>query len=236
MRKERKNDQLRDVKITTDYIKHPQGSCLIEMGQTKVICSASFDESVPPFLEGKDAGWVTAEYSMLPGATHTRSRRESATGRISGRTHEIQRLIGRALRSTIDMKKLGPNSMLIDCDVIQADGGTRTAAITGGWVALNLAVKSLIGKGKLTQDPICNQVAAISIGMYEGEPMLDLDYSEDYRTDMDMNLVMNLDGQFIEIQGTSEHTPAGRRDIDAMIDVGWEGIQELFKIQNAALK
>ena len=231
----RKNGELRKVKITANFLEHPEGSCLIEMGKTKVICTASFEDNVPPFLRGKGKGWITSEYSMLPRATNTRNRRESTTGKVSGRTQEIQRLIGRSLRSVVDMEKLGSNTFWIDCDVIQADGGTRTASITGSYVALSLAINKMIKCKKLFANPMTNQVAAISVGVVNGQILLDLDYSEDSEADLDMNLVMNKNKEFIEIQGTAEKKPATKKDIDEMISIGWKGINELFKVQNSII-
>ncbi len=237
MRKDKRNpDQLRNVKITSDYLDYPEGSCLIEMGKTKVICAVSYEEQVPPFLEGKGTGWITSEYSMLPRSTHTRSRRESSAGKVSGRTQEIQRLIGRCLRSVVSLNKMGPYTLYVDCDVIQADGGTRTASITGSYVALCLAVKNLINKGKIESSPIQGQLAAISVGIVKGETLLDLDYSEDSKADIDLNLIMNSEQRFIEIQGTSEKSPATKEQLDSMIEFGWQGIKKLFVIQNLSLK
>ena len=187
----RKNNEMREVKVTKNYIMHPEGSVLIEFGNTKVICNATIEEKVPPFLKGKGTGWVTAEYSMLPRSTNTRNQREASKGKVTGRTMEIQRLIGRALRSSVNLQKLGERSIIIDCDVIQADGGTRTASITGGYIALEIAVKKLIDSGKLTSSPIISKVAAISIGKVRGEILLDLDYVEDSKADVDMNIIMN---------------------------------------------
>ena len=195
----RKNNEMREVKVTKNYIMHPEGSVLIEFGNTKVICNATIEEKVPPFLKGKGTGWVTAEYSMLPRSTNTRNQREASKGKVTGRTMEIQRLIGRALRSSVNLQKLGERSIIIDCDVIQADGGTRTASITGGYIALEIAVKKLIDSGKLTSSPIISKVAAISIGKVRGEILLDLDYVEDSKADVDMNIIMNDKDEFIEI-------------------------------------
>lgn len=237
MRKDGRRDiDLRKIRITPNFLEHPEGSCLIEAGKTKVICTASYEDKVPPFLEGTGKGWITSEYSMLPRSTHTRTKRESSQGKVGGRTHEIQRLIGRSLRSVMDMTKLGPNTIWIDCDVIQADGGTRTASITGSYVALVLAIQKLLKDGVLVENPIVGQVAAVSVGLVAGNILLDLDYKEDSNADVDMNLVMNSDKKFIELQGTSEKQPASKEDIDQMIDAGWKGIKKLFAIQTKILK
>lgn len=202
----RKNNELRNIKVTSNYIMHPEGSVLIEFGNTRVICNATVEDKVPAFLKGKGSGWITAEYSMLPRATNTRNKRDSMTGKVSGRSMEIQRLIGRALRSCIDLEKLGEKTITIDCDVIQADGGTRTASITGGYLALELAIQKLLDDGKLTKNPLISKVAAISVGRVNGQIMLDLDYDEDCSAEVDMNIVMNNKNEFIEIQGTGEES------------------------------
>ena len=202
----RKNKELRNIKVTSNYIMHPEGSVLIEFGNTRVICNATVEDKVPAFLKGKGSGWITAEYSMLPRATNTRNKRDSMTGKVSGRSMEIQRLIGRALRSCIDLEKLGEKTITIDCDVIQADGGTRTASITGGYLALELAIQKLLNDGKLTKNPLISKVAAISVGRVNGQIMLDLDYDEDCSAEVDMNIVMNNKNEFIEIQGTGEES------------------------------
>jgi len=202
----RKNNELRNIKVTSNYIMHPEGSVLIEFGNTRVICNATVEDKVPAFLKGKGSGWITAEYSMLPRATNTRNKRDSMTGKVSGRSMEIQRLIGRALRSCIDLEKLGEKTITIDCDVIQADGGTRTASITGGYLALELAIQKLLNDGKLTKNPLLSKVAAISVGRVNGQIMLDLDYDEDCSAEVDMNIVMNNKNEFIEIQGTGEES------------------------------
>lgn len=202
----RKNNELRNIKVTSNYIMHPEGSVLIEFGNTRVICNATVEDKVPAFLKGKGSGWITAEYSMLPRATNTRNKRDSMTGKVSGRSMEIQRLIGRALRSCIDLEKLGEKTITIDCDVIQADGGTRTASITGGYLALELAIQKLLNDGKLTKNPLISKVAAISVGRVNGQIMLDLDYDEDCSAEVDMNIVMNNKNEFIEIQGTAEES------------------------------
>lgn len=224
-------DSLRSIMITRNYIKHAEGSVLVEFGDTKVICTASVDESVPPFLRGKGTGWVTAEYSMLPRSTHTRSHREAAKGKIGGRTHEIQRLIGRSLRAVTDMKALGERSVLIDCDVIQADGGTRTASITGAYVALTDACASLVAKGVLPASPITEAVAAVSVGIVEGKVLLDLNYVEDSAAEVDMNFVMTSSQRFVEVQGTAESKPFSVDDMDKMRALAITGIGQLFEVQ-----
>ncbi len=232
----RNNDQLRDVTITRNYTKHAEGSVLITFGDTKVLCNASVEERVPGFLRGSGQGWVTAEYGMLPRSTNTRNRREASSGKQSGRTQEIQRLIGRSLRAAIDLEKLGEYTITLDCDVIQADGGTRTASITGAYVALCDAIDSLIKKGQLKESPIFGQVAAISVGIYNGEPVLDLDYAEDSNAETDMNVVMNEAGGFIEVQGTAEGHAFRAEEMNAMIALAQKGISELTTMQNEALK
>ncbi len=227
--------ELRDVTVTRKFTRHAEGSVLVEFGDTKVICTASVEESVPPFLRGKGSGWVTAEYSMLPRATHTRSSRESAKGKIGGRTHEIQRLIGRSLRAVIDLSALGERSIHIDCDVIQADGGTRTASITGAYIALVDAVNWLMGKGSIPTNPLLEAVAAVSVGIVGGEVLLDLDYSEDSTAEVDMNFVVTSSGRFVEVQGTAEAEPFTIEQMDAMRTVALDGIQKLVKIQQEVL-
>lgn len=224
----RKNNELRKIKVTNNYIMHPEGSVLIEFGNTKVICNATVEEKVPPFLKGKGSGWITAEYSMLPRATNTRNKRESITGKISGRSMEIQRLIGRALRSCVDLKKLGERTITIDCDVIQADGGTRTASITGGYLALELAVQKLLDNNLLEINPLISKVAAISVGKVGGELMLDLDYSEDCRADVDMNIVMNNKYEYIEIQGTGEQSTFMYSELLDFLSLANEAFEFLF--------
>jgi len=226
----RKPDELRPVKITIDYIKHAEGSCLIEFGDTKVICTASVEEKIPPFLKGTGQGWITAEYSMLPRATATRTVRESAKGRLTGRTQEIQRLIGRSVRSAVDLRALGEITVWIDCDVIQADGGTRTASITGAFVALHRALERV---GKL--EAIKNFVAAVSVGIVDGEFFLDLNYEEDSMAEVDMNIVMNDAKEFVELQGTAEGKPFSRSDLDRLLTVGEKGIMELISKQKEVL-
>jgi ribonuclease PH len=232
----RETDQLRPVKMTKDYIMHPQGSVLIEMGNTKVICTAMIEEKVPPFLKGQGKGWITAEYGMLPASTNTRKIRDSSKGKIDGRSHEIQRLIGRALRSVVDLKKLGERTIWIDCDVIQADGGTRTAAITGSFVALMCAFNKLIAAGILTEAPITDYVAAVSVGVVNGEVVLDLCYEEDSKAAVDMNLVMTGSGKFIEIQGTGEERPFDKEELNQLLSYGEKGIKELLAIQKQMIE
>ena len=226
-------DSLRPVSITRGYTKHAEGSVLIEFGDTKVLCTASVLDKVPPHKKGSGEGWVTAEYGMLPRSTHTRSDREAARGKQTGRTQEIQRLIGRALRSVVDLRKLGERTIHIDCDVIQADGGTRTASITGAYVALADAVAWLIAQGKLSNTPIVDSVAAISVGVVEGVPLLDLDYSEDSNCDTDMNVVMTGQGGFVEIQGTAEGVPFSTEELNALLALAKKGIAELSQMQKA---
>lgn len=230
MRENRKNDEMREVKVTKNYIIHPEGSVLIEFGNTKVICNATVEEKVPPFLRGTGTGWVTAEYSMLPRATNNRVQRESSKGKLSGRTMEIQRLIGRALRAAVNLEKLGERTVIIDCDVIQADGGTRTASITGGYLALELAVEKLIDTGKLTEIPINSRVAAISVGKIKDEILLDLEYEEDFRADVDMNIIMNDKGEFIELQGTGEEATFTQDELLKFIEISRKGFEKLFKL------
>ncbi|QIL69806.1 ribonuclease PH [Diaphorobacter sp. HDW4B] len=232
----RANDALRPVRITRNYTMHAEGSVLIEFGNTKVLCTASVEERVPPHKRGSGEGWLTAEYGMLPRATHSRSDREAAKGKQTGRTQEIQRLIGRSLRAAFDLSKLGERTIQIDCDVIQADGGTRTAAITGAWVAAHDAVTKLLETGKLTQSPIIAEVAAISVGIVGTQPMLDLEYREDVACDTDMNVVMTGAGHFIEVQGTAEGAAFSRKEMDQLLDLAEKGISELIAMQKAALK
>jgi ribonuclease PH len=232
----RNPDQLRPIHITRNYTKHAEGSVLIECGETMVICTASIDERVPPFLRGKGQGWVTAEYGMLPRSTGSRMDREAAKGKQSGRTQEIQRLIGRSLRAVVDMTKLGERTIQIDCDVIQADGGTRTASITGAYVALHDAISYLMRKHALTESPLRDQVAAISVGVYQGVPVLDLDYLEDSDCDTDMNVVMTGSGGFVEVQGTAEGNPFSRKEMESMLDLAEAGIKQLVTAQQAALE
>jgi ribonuclease PH len=226
---------MRDVRITRGYTRHAEGSVLVEFGDSKVICTASVQEKVPGFLKGTGGGWVTAEYGMLPRATNTRMDREAARGRQSGRTQEIQRLIGRSLRAVCDLAKLGERSIQIDCDVIQADGGTRTASITGAYVALADALTWLKSKQAIVEDPLRDMVAAVSVGIYQGVAVLDLDYAEDSSCDTDMNVVMTGAGGFVELQGTAEGKPFSRSEMDALIALAQKGIRELFELQRAAL-
>ncbi len=231
----RRADALREVKIIRNYLSHAEGSVLIEFGATRVICAASVEESVPPFLKGKGSGWVTAEYSMLPRATHTRSQREATRGKVGGRTHEIQRLIGRSLRSVTDLTLLGERSILIDCDVIQADGGTRTASITGAYVALADALRLLVERGTIAVNPLKEAVAAISTGIVNGAPILDLNYEEDSAAEVDMNFVMTSSNRFVEVQGTAEGKPFSMEEMDTMRAMAMSGIARLLEIQKRAL-
>ncbi len=233
---ERAPDALRQVRITRGFTRHAEGSVLIEMGQTRVLCTASVEERVPPHRRGTGEGWVTAEYGMLPRATHTRSDREAAKGKQSGRTQEIQRLIGRSLRAVFDLKALGERTITLDCDVLQADGGTRTASITGAFVAAQDAVNHLLAKGVVTQNPIRQAVAAISVGMLGGKALLDLEYVEDSACDTDMNVVMTADGGFVELQGTAEGAPFSEANMQAMLALARKGIQALMVHQQNALK
>ncbi len=228
-------DQLRPVTITRHYTRHAEGSVLVEFGDTKVLCTASVENTVPRFLKGKGEGWITAEYGMLPRSTHTRSDREASRGKQGGRTLEIQRLIGRSLRAAVDLKKLGENTITIDCDVIQADGGTRTASITGACVALVDALSFLLEKKAIKQDPLLGLVAAVSVGMYQGAPVLDLDYPEDSACETDMNVVMTQAGGFVEVQGTAEAKPFSRAEADAMLVLAEKGINDLIALQKKAL-
>jgi ribonuclease PH len=229
-------DELRPVSFARRHAKHAEGAVLVEFGDTQVLCTASVEESVPQFLRGKGKGWITAEYGMLPRATHTRTAREAARGRQSGRTQEIQRLIGRALRAVADLQALGERTVTLDCDVLQADGGTRTAAITGGFVALSQACEQLLLRGLLDASPLHGQVAAVSVGIVGGAPLLDLDYSEDSQAETDMNVVMNNGGAFVEIQGTAEGHAFRRHELDALLNLAASGIGELFALQAQALK
>jgi ribonuclease PH len=229
-------DQLRPIQITPNFISSAEGSVLIEVGRTRVICTASVEEVVPPFMRNSGKGWITSEYSMIPRATSTRTQREASTGKRSGRTHEIQRLIGRSLRTAIDLNRLGERTIWMDCDVIEADGGTRTASITGAFIALNLAVKGLIKSGKLTASPMRSHVAAVSVGIVGGVPLLDLNYGEDSTADVDFNIVMTDGGEFIEIQGTAERNPFGDTALAALIGLGRKGILELIGHQRKILE
>ena len=232
----RENDALREISFELNYTRYAEGSVLCSFGQTKVLCNATVEESVPPFLVGKGKGWVTAEYSLLPRSTHTRTRREAKSGRQGGRTLEIQRLIGRSLRGVVDMKKLGERTILLDCDVLQADGGTRTASITGAYVALELAIEKMLKQGVIKSKPIITQVAAVSAGIVNGAPMLDLDYSEDSEAEVDLNLVMTGNGNIVEIQGTGEKRGFTRDELTAMVDLGAAGIEKLNRLQREALE
>ena len=231
----RQPDQLRPIKITRHYTHHAEGSVLIEFGDTKVICTASVTSGVPRFMKGEGRGWITAEYGMLPRSTGTRMDREAARGKQGGRTVEIQRLIGRSLRAAIDMKKLGENTIVIDCDVIQADGGTRTASITGACVALADAISVMQKKKMISENPIVRMIASVSVGMYEGEAVLDLDYPEDSNAETDMNVVMGEDGGFIEVQGTAEGQPFSAEQFEAMLALAKKGIADLINAQKMAL-
>jgi ribonuclease PH len=232
----RQPDELRTIRITRGYTRHAEGSVLIECGDTKVICTVSIEDKVPPFLQGKGRGWLTAEYGMLPRATNTRSGREAARGKQSGRTQEIQRLIGRALRAVVDLGKMGERTLQIDCDVIQADGGTRTASITGAYVAVHDALSHMLETKLVAASPLLDSVAAVSVGVYEGMPVLDLDYAEDSACGTDMNVVMTGSGGLIEVQGTAEGSPFSRAEMDAMLDLAQKGIGQLISAQKAALK
>lgn len=231
----REPDQLRPVSFTRRFAKHAEGSVLVEFGDTHVLCTASVEDTVPPFLRGKGQGWVTAEYGMLPRSTHTRTAREAAKGKQTGRTQEIQRLIGRSLRAIIDLKALGERTITVDCDVLQADGGTRTASITGGYVALADACEKLVQRKAIAASPLHGQVGAISVGICNGIPVLDLDYVEDSGAETDMNVVMNNGGAFVEIQGTAEGHAFRRHELDAMLNLAAAGIGELFSLQAQAL-
>jgi len=228
-------DQLREIKLTRDYTCHAEGSVLVEFGKTRVICTVSIEDHVPRFLKGKGQGWLTAEYGMLPRSTGSRMRREATQSSQGGRTMEIQRLIGRSLRAVVDLDKLGERTLTIDCDVIQADGGTRTASITGAYVALVDAVRSLQYEKVLNEDPVNNAIASVSVGIYQGAAVLDLDYAEDSNAETDMNVVMNDDGHFIEVQGTAEGHPFSTDELNEMLALAQKGITELFGLQNKAL-
>jgi ribonuclease PH len=231
----RKNDQLREVKITRDFVKTAEGSVLIEMGDTRVICSATIEDKVPPFLKDQKKGWVTAEYGMLPRSTHTRMMRESVMGKLGGRTHEIQRLIGRALRSVTDLGALGERTIWIDCDVIQADGGTRTASITGAFICLADALGHAVESGIVSRMPLSSHLAAVSVGIVNGEPRLDLCYAEDSIAEVDMNVVMTGNGQFVEVQGTAEKSPFSKKHLEALLRLAEDGIRKLVSLQREHL-
>jgi ribonuclease PH len=228
-------DSLRPVRISRHYTRHAEGSVLVEFGDTRVLCTASIENKVPPFLKGKGQGWLTAEYGMLPRSTHTRMDREAARGKQSGRTQEIQRLIGRSLRAAFDLNAMGERTLQLDCDVIQADGGTRTAAITGAMVAAHDAFSKLVGEGMMSTLPLRHFVAAVSVGVYRGQPVLDLDYVEDSDCDTDMNVVMTEQGNFIEVQGTAEGAPFERATMDRLLDLAGDGIAQLIRLQKQAL-
>ncbi len=232
---QRATDQLRPVTIERRYTRHAEGSVLVGFGDTRVLCNASIEERVPPFLRGKNSGWVTAEYGMLPRSTHSRMPREAARGRQGGRTQEIQRLIGRSLRAVTDLSRLGERTVTLDCDVIQADGGTRTASITGAWVALHDALAGLVASAALPDMPLTGQVASVSVGIFEGEPVLDLDYAEDSSAETDMNVVMDGEGRYIEIQGTAEGVPFTSAEMNAMLALASRGIESLMAHQRAAI-
>ena len=237
MRSDGRNfDQMREIRIVTDFILYPEGSVLVEFGNTKVICNVSFSEGVPPFLKGTKSGWITAEYQMLPRSTHQRNQRESIKGKLSGRTQEISRLIGRSIRAAVDLTKIGEMTCIIDCDVIQADGGTRTASVSGAYIALCLAVKKLLNEGILAENPIVNQVAAISVGLIDNNIMLDLNYEEDSRAQTDLNIVGTSDGKIIEIQGTAEQEPFDSDTLNEMLKIGLRGIKNISEIQNRVLE
>lgn len=230
------NKELRNIKISRNFLDNPDGSVLVEMGKTKVICTAMIEEGVPFFLRGKNEGWLTAEYSMLPGSTIRRKVRESTRGKIEGRTQEIQRLIGRSLRAGIDLKKLGERTVWIDCDVIQADGGTRTASIVGGFVAMAEAIDRLYGEGKIEENPIKNYIGAVSVGITEDGTVLDMCYKEDFKAIVDMNIVMTEEGEFIELQGTGEQGSFSRSELNNILDIAEKGIEDIIEFQREVLK
>lgn len=229
-------DEMRSVQFITDYTKHAAGSVLAEFGDTRVLCTASVENRVPPWLRGGGKGWVTGEYGMLPGSTNTRSAREAARGKQSGRTQEIQRLIGRSLRAATDLKALGERMVTLDCDVLQADGGTRTAAISGSYVALLIAINRMCARGELKSNPVHGQIAATSVGIYRGTPVLDLDYDEDSQAETDMNVIMNDAGRFVEVQGTAEGHAFDRDEFDALLELAGKGINEILLVQAAAIE
>lgn len=233
---QRQEHELRPIKLTRKYTKHAEGSVLVEFGDTKVICTASITPGVPPFLKGSGTGWVTAEYGMLPRSTHERMPREASKGKQGGRTQEIQRLIARSLRAVLDLAVLGENTIVVDCDVIQADGGTRTASITGGCVALVDAINAMMKQGKLSKNPVKQLVASISVGIFQGKAVLDLDYAEDSKADTDMNVVMTEQGGFIEVQGTAEKSTFAQNELDAMLSLAKAGISELITMQRKVLE
>ncbi len=229
-------NQMRDIRITRNFTKHAEGSVLVEFGDTRVICTASVEEQLPRWLKGQGKGWITAEYGMLPRSTGSRMGREAARGKQGGRTMEIQRLIGRSLRAAVDLKRLGERQIIVDCDVIQADGGTRTASITGGFVALQEAISGLLASGKIKSDPVVTPVASVSVGIYRGEAVLDLDYDEDSSAETDMNVVMNGEGAFIEVQGTAEEAPFSMEEMNQMLELARQGIAGLIELQREALR
>ncbi len=232
----RRSDELRKLRITKDYIKYAEGSCLIELGETKVITTATIENTVPSFLRGKSTGWITAEYGMIPRSCKTRVQREASKGKLAGRTMEIQRLIGRSMRSVADMSKIGERTIWIDCDVIQADGGTRCASITGSFISVILALEKMRGEGVIHAIPVSDYVAAVSVGMLDGKPILDLNYDEDSTADVDMNIIMTGNGRFVEIQGTAEKEPFKKEDMNKLITLAKKGIDELIAAQKKALK
>ena len=232
----RRPDELRPVSIEPDYLKYAEGSCLIAVGHTRVLCAATIDEKVPPWMKGRGTGWVTAEYAMLPRATQERTQREASKGRLGGRTHEIQRIIGRALRAVTDMAKLGERTVWLDCDVLQADGGTRTAAVTGAWVALSLALRRSFDPKDGRKWPLIGQIAATSVGIVAGLPMLDLAYDEDSRAEVDMNVFMTDQAKFTELQGTAEATPFSRSELDALLGLAEGGIRQLLAVQRSIVE
>ncbi len=232
----RRSDELRKLRITKDYIKYAEGSCLIELGETKVITTATIENTVPSFLRGKSTGWITAEYGMIPRSCKTRVQREASKGKLAGRTMEIQRLIGRSMRSVADMSKIGERTIWIDCDVIQADGGTRCASITGSFISVILALEKMRGEGVIQAIPVSDYVAAVSVGMLDGKPILDLNYDEDSTADVDMNIIMTGNGRFVEIQGTAEKEPFKKEDMNKLITLARKGIDELIAAQKKALK
>lgn len=232
----REKDQMRQIRVIKDYVKYPEGSVLIEFGNTKVICNVTISEGVPPFLKGKGCGWITAEYSMLPRATHERNQRESVKGKLSGRTQEISRLIGRSLRSVVNLELLGERTITVDCDVIQADGGTRTASISGSYISLKIALNRLMAEGIIENDPMCGQVCAVSVGILNGEIILDLNYEEDSSAETDLNLVATPEGRIIEIQGTAEKEPFSFNELQCMVDTALKGIKHIADIQNKVLE
>lgn len=232
---QRRPDELRPLRFIRGFTRHAEGSVLVECGDTRVLCTASVEARVPPFLKGQGKGWITAEYGMLPRATDQRTQREATKGKQGGRTLEIQRLIGRSLRAAVDLRMLGERSITLDCDVLQADGGTRTASITGAWVALRDAIDGMVARGELASSPIHSQVAAVSVGIYNGVPVLDLDYAEDSAAETDMNLIMDGEGRFIEVQGTAEGAPFSREELDALLALGAAGIRQIQTAQRAAL-